>query len=62
MWMILPPLAAVLAAPLIWWLVRQRRSSARRALEMVRLDNKLQRARDALRQSEERYALAALVA
>ncbi|HET6700377.1 MAG TPA: diguanylate cyclase, partial [Gemmatimonadaceae bacterium] len=62
MWMILLPLAAVLAAPLIWWLVRQRRSSARRALEMVRLDNKLQRARDALRQSEERYALAALVA
>jgi diguanylate cyclase (GGDEF)-like protein/PAS domain S-box-containing protein len=60
--MILLPLAAVLAAPLIWWLVRQRRSSARRALEMVRLDNKLQRARDALRQSEERYALAALVA
>ena len=62
MWMILLPLAAVLAAPLTWWLVRQRRSSARRALEMVRLDNKLQRARDALRQSEERYALAALVA
>lgn len=62
MWMILLPLAAVLAAPVIWWLVRQRRSSARRALEMVRLDNKLQRARDALRQSEERYALAALVA
>jgi diguanylate cyclase (GGDEF)-like protein/PAS domain S-box-containing protein len=60
--MILLPLAAVLAAPLTWWLVRQRRSTARRALEMVRLDNKLQRARDALRQSEERYALAAVVA
>jgi diguanylate cyclase (GGDEF)-like protein/PAS domain S-box-containing protein len=60
--MILLPLAAVLAAPLTWWLVRQRRSSARRALEMTRLDNKLQRARDALRQSEERYALAALAA
>jgi diguanylate cyclase (GGDEF)-like protein/PAS domain S-box-containing protein len=29
---------------------------------MTRLDNKLQRARDALRQSEERYALAALAA
>ena len=29
---------------------------------MVRLDGKLQRARDALRQSEERYALAALAA
>ena len=56
------PLAAVFGAPLLWWLVRQRRSSARRALEMTRLDNKLQRARDALRQSEERYALAALAA
>src|SRR5688572_31455934 len=62
MGMVVLPLAVVLAGPLAWWLVRQRRSSARRALEMARLDNKLQRARDALRQSEERYALAALAA
>jgi diguanylate cyclase (GGDEF)-like protein/PAS domain S-box-containing protein len=62
MWAALLPLAAVLGAPLLWSLVRQRRSSVRRALEMTRLDNKLQRARDALRQSEERYALAALAA
>ena len=62
MWAALLPLAMVLGAPATWWLVRQRRSSARRALEMTRLDNKLQRARDALRQSEERYALAALAA
>ncbi len=62
MWVALLPLAAVLGAPLLWSLVRQRRSSARRALEMTRLDNKLQRARSALRQSEERYALAALAA
>jgi len=55
-------LAVVLGAPLMWSIVRQRRSGARRALEMTRLDNKLQRARDALRQSEERYALAALAA
>ncbi|HJR67153.1 MAG TPA: EAL domain-containing protein [Gemmatimonadaceae bacterium] len=56
------PLAMVLGAPLLWSLVRQRRARARRALEMTRLDNKLQRARHALRQSEERYALAALAA
>jgi diguanylate cyclase (GGDEF)-like protein/PAS domain S-box-containing protein len=56
------PLAAAIGAPLLWWLVRQRRFSARRTLEMIRLDGKLQRARDALRQSEERYALAALAA
>ena len=62
MGMVVLPLAVVLAGPLAWWLVRQRRSSARRALEMARLDNKLQRARTALRQSEERYALAALAA
>ena len=62
MWAALLPLAAVLGGPLLWSLVRQRRSSARRALEMTRLDNKLQRARHALRQSEERYALAALAA
>src|SRR5688500_7649737 len=62
MWAALLPLAAVLGAPLLWSLVRQQRSSARRALEMTRLDNKLQRARVALRQSEERYALAALAA
>jgi len=62
MWAALLPLAVVLGAPLMWSLVRQRRSSARRTLEMTRLDNKLQRARDALRQSEERYALAALAA
>ena len=62
MWVALLPLTVVLGPPLAWWLVRQRRSSARRALEMTRLDNKLQRARDALRQSEERYALAALAA
>jgi diguanylate cyclase (GGDEF)-like protein/PAS domain S-box-containing protein len=62
MWVALLPLAMVLGAPVTWWIVRQRRSSARRALEMTRLDNKLQRARDALRQSEERYALAALAA
>ena len=62
MWVALLPLAAVFGAPALWWLVRQRRSSARRALEMTRLDNKLQRARHALRQSEERYALAALAA
>ena len=62
MWVALLPLAAVLGPPIAWWLVRQRRYSARRALEMTRLDHKLQRARDALRQSEERYALAALAA
>jgi len=62
MWAALLPLAVVLGAPLMWSIVRQRRSGARRALEMTRLDNKLQRARDALRQSEERYALAALAA
>jgi len=62
MWAALLPLAAVLGAPLLWSLVRQQRSSVRRALEMTRLDNKLQRARVALRQSEERYALAALAA
>ena len=62
MWAALLPLAAVVGAPLLWSLVRQRRSRARRALEMTRLDNKLQRARHALRQSEERYALAALAA
>ena len=56
------PLAVAIGAPLLWWLVRQRRFSARRTLEMIRLDGKLQRARDALRQSEERYALAALAA
>jgi diguanylate cyclase (GGDEF)-like protein/PAS domain S-box-containing protein len=62
MWAALLPLAVVLGAPLLWSHVRQRRSSARRAMEMTRLDNKLQRARVALRQSEERYALAALAA
>src|SRR5688500_8110019 len=62
MWIALLPLAVVLGAPLSWWLVRQRQFSARRALEMTRLDHKLQRTRDALRQSEERYALAALAA
>lgn len=62
MWATLLPMAVVLGAPLLWSLARQRRFSARRALEMTRLDNKLQRARDALRQSEERYALAALAA
>ena len=62
MGMVFLPLAVVMAGPLAWWLVRQRRSSARRALELARLDNKLQRARHALRQSEERYALAALAA
>ena len=56
------PLTVAIGAPLVWWLVRQRRFSARRTLEMIRLDGKLQRARDALRQSEERYALAALAA
>jgi diguanylate cyclase (GGDEF)-like protein/PAS domain S-box-containing protein len=60
MWMGFLPLAVVLGAPLAWWLVRQRHFRARRALEMARLDGKLQRARDALRLSEERYALAAL--
>ena len=62
MWKGFLPLAVVLGAPLAWWLVRQRHFSARRALEMARLDGKLQRTRDALRQSEERYALAALAA
>src|SRR5688500_16321437 len=62
MGMVVLPLAVVLAGPLAWWLVRQRRSSARRTLEMARLDLKLQRARNALRESEERYALAALAA
>ena len=56
------PLALGAAVPLTLWLVRQRRVRARRALEMARLDNKLQRARHALRESEERYALAALAA
>src|SRR5918992_2559470 len=62
MWIVVLPLIAIAGAPVVWWLMRQRRSSARRALEMTRLDHKLQRARDALRQSEERYALAALAA
>jgi diguanylate cyclase (GGDEF)-like protein/PAS domain S-box-containing protein len=62
MWKGFLPLAVVLGAPLAWWLVRQRHFSARRTLEMARLDGKLQRTRDALRQSEERYALAALAA
>ena len=62
MWIVVLPLIALAGAPLAWWLVRQRRFSAHRALELARLDGKLQRARDALRQSEERYALAALAA
>jgi diguanylate cyclase (GGDEF)-like protein/PAS domain S-box-containing protein len=62
MWIVFLPLAVFLAPPIAWWLVRQRRFTARRALEVARLDSKLQRARDALRQSEERYALAALAA
>jgi diguanylate cyclase (GGDEF)-like protein/PAS domain S-box-containing protein len=62
MWIVFLPLAMILGPSIAWWLVRQRRFSARRALEMARLDSKLQRARDALRQSEERYALAALAA
>jgi diguanylate cyclase (GGDEF)-like protein/PAS domain S-box-containing protein len=63
MWIAVLPMAVVVGAALAWWLVRQRRRfSARRALEMARLDGKLQRARDALRESEERYALAALAA
>jgi diguanylate cyclase (GGDEF)-like protein/PAS domain S-box-containing protein len=56
------PLAIALGAAIAWGLVRHRRFSARRALEIARLGTKLQRARDALRQSEERYALAALAA
>src|SRR5687768_6049900 len=62
MWIVVLPLIAIAGAPLAWWLIRQRRFSAHRALEMARLDGKLQRTRDALRQSEERYALAALAA
>jgi diguanylate cyclase (GGDEF)-like protein/PAS domain S-box-containing protein len=62
MWMAFLPLIVVVAAPLAWWLVRQRRFSAHRTLELARLDSKLRRVRDALRQSEERYALAALAA
>src|SRR5688572_31598749 len=62
MGMVVLPLAVVLAGPLAWWLVRQRRFSAHRTLELARLDSKLRRVRDALRQSEERYALAALAA
>lgn len=56
------PYLIIAAAPVAWWLARQRRVRAHRALEMARLDHKLQRARDALRESEERYALAALAA
>ena len=62
MWILFLPLVAVFTPSVVWWLMRQRRFSARRALEMARLDGKLQRTRDALRQSEERYALAALAA
>jgi diguanylate cyclase (GGDEF)-like protein/PAS domain S-box-containing protein len=62
MWLGVLPLAVVLGAPVAWLLVRQRHVRARRTLEMARLDLKLQRARNALRESEERYALAALAA
>jgi diguanylate cyclase (GGDEF)-like protein/PAS domain S-box-containing protein len=62
MWLGLLPLAVVLGAPIAWLLARQRHVRARRTLELARLDLKLQRARNALRESEERYALAALAA
>ncbi|MDQ4080911.1 MAG: EAL domain-containing protein [Gemmatimonadota bacterium] len=62
MWLGILPLAVVLGAPIAWLVARQRHVHARRTLEMARLDLKLQRARDALRESEERYALAALAA